>query len=75
MAAKKVIENIYKKDCKEALKWCAENRSKLKKLNVRTRNFTENSNIKLTISKKKNLAGKFYFIVTREVPINILESL
>lgn len=34
MNAKKVIESLKKGDCKEALKWCNENKSKLKKMKV-----------------------------------------
>lgn len=32
--AKKVIQSLRNKDCSEALAWCAENRSKLKKAKV-----------------------------------------
>ncbi len=35
-SAKRVIDSLSKGDCKEALKWCNDNRSKLKKINVRT---------------------------------------
>jgi macrophage erythroblast attacher len=33
LAAKKVVDTLSKGDCKEALKWCVDNRSKLKKIN------------------------------------------
>jgi len=33
ISAKRVIETLSQGDCKEALKWCNDNRSKLKKLN------------------------------------------
>lgn len=33
VSSKKVIEGLEKHDCQEALQWCAENRSKLKKIN------------------------------------------
>jgi macrophage erythroblast attacher len=32
--AKKVIQCLRNKDCSEALSWCAENKSKLKKAKV-----------------------------------------
>jgi hypothetical protein len=34
MAGKKVIESLERGECKEALKWCIEHKSKLKKIEV-----------------------------------------
>lgn len=32
--ARKVVGSLQNRDCKEALKWCSDNKSKLKKINV-----------------------------------------
>jgi len=47
LASKRVVDSLSRKDCKDALKWCADNRSKLKKIdstlefNLRIQEFIE----------------------------------
>jgi hypothetical protein len=77
MAAKKVVESLSHGDCKEALKWCNDNRSKLKKINVIKNKNNSNALGRVTLNfccVSKSLSS-LSVIITRWTLLLMLESI